>query len=69
MSTSPIYSLTDVAKEDFDPAYAPNFFRVVGSRTHGRRLIRAVALRADGSSDWLDSRTFEVDASDLQVVE
>jgi hypothetical protein len=45
-----------------------DFFRVINARTKGRRIIRAVALLADGSEVWRDARTFEVTAAELEEV-
>lgn len=64
----PLYSLTEDAREFFAPNYVQEFFRVIDSRTKGRRIIRAVAIHADGSEAWLDDRTFEVHQDELEVV-
>lgn len=66
--TNNLYRLTEDARDFFAPTHAVEFFRVVDARTKGRRIIRAVALRADGTEEWLDARTFEVHHDELEVV-
>jgi len=63
-----LFTLTEEAREFFAPTHAVEFFRVIDSRTNGRRIIRAVAIRANGSVDWLDARTFEVTADEIVAV-
>lgn len=66
-----IFRLTEDAREDFRifaPDLEADFFRVVDARTKGRRGVRAVAIRADGSEEWRDARTFEVSAGELEPV-
>jgi len=65
---SELYRLTKEARAFFFPSHAVEFFRVVDARTKGRRTIRAVALRADGSEEWLDALTFEVHRDELEAV-
>jgi hypothetical protein len=63
-----LYRLNEEARDFFLPSHAVEFFRIVDSRTKGRRTIRAVALRADGSEEWLDTITFEVHCDELEAV-
>lgn len=65
---SNLYRLTEEARDFFAPNYAVDFFRVIDSLAKGRRVIRPVTLRADGSEEWRDGNTFEVTADELEVV-
>lgn len=65
---SNLYRLTEEARDFFAPNYAEDFFRVIDSRTNGRRTIRAVSLLANGSEEWRDSRTFEATADELEAI-
>ena len=63
-----LYRLTEDARAFFPTSHSLEFFRIVDARTKGRRTIRAVALRADGSEEWLDALTFEVHRDELEAV-
>ena len=66
--TDTIYRIREDSAEFF-PKVSQEFFRIVDQRTQGRVTIRAVAIREDGSVDWLDSRTFDAFADDLEAVQ
>jgi len=63
-----LYRLSEDARDFFAPSHAVEFFRVIDSRRNGARIIRAVAIRACGLIEWLDARTFEVYADELEAV-
>jgi len=65
--TNTIYRIREDSAEFF-PEVRQEFFRVIDQRTQGRVTIRAVAIRDDGSVEWLDARTFDAFAEDLQSV-
>ena len=68
MKAAEIYCLTNAAREFFAPEFACDFFRVVDTRANGVRVIRPVALLADGSEQWRATATFEVGADELAPV-
>jgi hypothetical protein len=68
MTDATIYSIREDSAEFF-PEVSQEFFRIVDQRTQGRVTIRAVAIREDGAVDWLDARTFDAFAEDLEAVQ
>ena len=68
MTDATIYAIREDSAEFF-PEVRQEFFRVVGWQTQGRLTIRPVAIREDGSVEWLDGRTFDAFAEDLEAVQ
>ena len=56
--TDTIHKIREDSAEFF-PEVSQEFFRIVDQRTQGRVTIRAVAIREDGTVEWIDGRTFD----------